>query len=441
MFYIYTVGLIRSIPWQSAAAVASMGEIGLISELFGHACQCHPFLGLCCPNVHFRKDYIIPGASHQLSPGAPASDFQSVIPNASEKSQSGSRRQRRPLSTPTLHLTQGLAKEPATDVSLSNLKIETNTAQNQPIAGNPPSPTTSRRKRPAADGGRERRSKARSSGGALPRSPRSDPTKDTVSSPQRTISARAADHSATATQRKTNRNRNIRPKGTIVQQDRSRPQLDSSSAAPSRPPGTALRDEEDGEIELLLQPETKPISPSQLIAEVRGIYAGLVLVESKCIQVDAQQVAIAQGDNPGKLTAEQWRALIALHKTLLHEHHDFLLASQHPAATPQLSKLAEKYIMASRLWRHGIHGFLEVLRHRLPESLEHMLEFVYIAYSMISLLYETVPSCEITWIECLGDLGRYRMSIEEIDMQDREIWSGVSRFWYSKAIEKTPEVM
>jgi hypothetical protein len=26
----------------------------------------------------------------------------------------------------------------------------------------------------------------------------------------------------------------------------------------------------------------------------------------------------------------QWQALIALHHTLLHEHHDFFFASQHP---------------------------------------------------------------------------------------------------------------
>lgn len=58
--------------------------------------------------------------------------------------------------------------------------------------------------------------------------------------------------------------------------------------------------------------------------------------------------------------------------------------------------------MPARMWRHGIHAFLEVLRHRLPESLEHMLAFIYIAYSMMALLFETVPAFEDTWVECLG---------------------------------------
>ncbi|KAF4480630.1 Telomerase-binding protein EST1A [Colletotrichum fructicola Nara gc5] len=94
--------------------------------------------------------------------------------------------------------------------------------------------------------------------------------------------------------------------------------------------------------------------------------------------------------------------------------------------------------MPARMWRHGIHSFLELLRHRLPASLEHMLTFIYLAYSMMALLYETVPTFEDTWIECLGDLGRYRMAIEDDDLKDREVWTSVSRHWYSKASDKAP---
>ncbi|KAI0428372.1 hypothetical protein F5Y09DRAFT_332618 [Xylaria sp. FL1042] len=193
--------------------------------------------------------------------------------------------------------------------------------------------------------------------------------------------------------------------------------------------------EEDTEIlRLIKQPETRPISQEQLVAEVKGIYAGLMMVESKCIEVDNAQSS--QTDT--KLNNEQWQALIALHRTLLHEHHDFFLASQHPSASQALKRLASKYAMPARMWRHGIHSFLELLRHRLPGSLEHMLTFIYLAYSMMALLYETVPAFEDTWIECLGDLGRYRMAIEDEDIRDREVWTSVSRHWYSKASDKAP---
>ena len=191
------------------------------------------------------------------------------------------------------------------------------------------------------------------------------------------------------------------------------------------------------------QPETRSISREDLVLEVKGIYAGLVMVEAKCIEIDASQSAAAQDKDSSQrksLSNDQWQSLIALHKQLLHEHHDFFLASQHPSASPALRKLAAKYSMPARMWRHGIHAFLEVLRHRLPDSLEHMLAFIYTAYSMMALLYETVDPFQDTWIECLGDLGRYRMVIEDDDPEDRQVWSNVARFWYSKAADKSPNV-
>lgn len=228
--------------------------------------------------------------------------------------------------------------------------------------------------------------------------------------------------------------------GTIENSQMPRDPVQSSST--SREVEYEFDQDPGSEPFLLLQPETRPISHDQLVVEVKGIYAGLVMVESKCADVDEKQSRAAREKDLSRRTAlnnEQWQALIHLHRTLLHEHHDFFLASQHPSASPALSRLAAKYSMPARMWRHGIHSFLEVLRHRLPESLDHMLAFVYIAYSMMALLYETVPAFEATWIECLGDLARYRMAIEDDDIRDREIWSGVARFWYGKAADKNPD--
>ncbi|KAI7538087.1 hypothetical protein KC331_g10561 [Hortaea werneckii] len=184
----------------------------------------------------------------------------------------------------------------------------------------------------------------------------------------------------------------------------------------------------------LQQPEALPISQDQLAAEVKGIYAGLIMVESKCINIDAAQAS----ECPTKLAREQWQALVALHRTLLYEHYDFLMATQHPLATDELKTLPARYCMPARMWKHAIHSFLEVLRHRRPDSHEYMLAFVYLTYQMMALLLETVPSFEDTWVECLGDLARYRMAIEE----DRDLyshWAGVASSWYIKATDKHPE--
>ena len=189
--------------------------------------------------------------------------------------------------------------------------------------------------------------------------------------------------------------------------------------------------------------ESREIPEEALNAEVKMIYTGLTHIETKCRTVDqAQGHRPVEGDlaQQKELTSDHWRALIALHRSLLNEHHDFFLASQHPSASPALKRLASRYSMPARLWRHGIHSFLEVLRHRLPESLEYMLAFIYLAYRMMSLLYETVPAFESTWIECLGDLGRYRMAIEDVDMRDREVWNSVARYWYAKAADRNAHV-
>jgi len=184
-----------------------------------------------------------------------------------------------------------------------------------------------------------------------------------------------------------------------------------------------------------LQPEFSPISQEQLAAEVKGIYAGLVMVEAKCINIDTQKASHPEE----RLSTEQWQALVALHRTLLYEHHDFLMATQHPSANPALLGLATKYSMPARMWKHGIHAFLEVLRHRRPESQEYMLAFIYLAYQMMSLLLETVPNFTDTWIECLGDLARYRMAIEE-DREIHTIWGGVAGRWYAMAADRHPVV-
>jgi hypothetical protein len=186
---------------------------------------------------------------------------------------------------------------------------------------------------------------------------------------------------------------------------------------------------------ITLQLELSPISQEQLAAEVKGIYAGLVMVETKCINIDAQKASQSHEE----LSTEQWQAFVALHRTLLYEHHEFLMATQYPSANPALIGLAQKYSMPARMWKHGIQAFLEVLRHRRPNSQEYMLAFIYLAYQMMCLLLETVPGFTDTWIECLGDLARYRMAIEE-DREIHTVWGGVAGRWYVKAADRHPSV-
>jgi len=157
------------------------------------------------------------------------------------------------------------------------------------------------------------------------------------------------------------------------------------------------------------------------------------MVEKKYIEILSQQ------ENLTNLQKQQWQAFVAVHRTLLNEHCDFFSSSYHPVTKGHgFRELPARYAMPARMWRHGIQTFLELLRHRLPESLEHMLSFIYDSYSITALLLETVLDLLETWIECLGDLARYRLAIEEADTRDREIWLNTARFWYNQAADLSP---
>ena len=114
--------------------------------------------------------------------------------------------------------------------------------------------------------------------------------------------------------------------------------------------------------------------------EVKGIYAGLVMVATQCIEVDRTYSANTDSSNT-KPNPEQWRALIHLHRTLLHEYDDFFLASQHLSASPALRRLAAKYTIPSRM-----------LQPRMAIPSEPMSTFSLICQRMSHLLYNASES-------------------------------------------------
>ena len=76
--------------------------------------------------------------------------------------------------------------------------------------------------------------------------------------------------------------------------------------------------------------------------------------------------------------------------------------------------------MLVRMWRYGVHSFLELLRQKLPGSIEYMLDFISLPHSMISLLIESVSYFEETWTECLGGLAQYRMAMKAAVQSSRK---------------------
>jgi casein kinase I homolog HRR25 len=205
----------------------------------------------------------------------------------------------------------------------------------------------------------------------------------------------------------------------------------SAISASSVPTSSKKTSVSEGATSNIPQPETRPISQDQIIAEVKGIYTGLLMVEAKCIEVDEKQAKLG---NP-KLSSEQWQARIYLRRVMFFEFHDFILASQHPAASQRLHELASKLELPTRMWR-SIQALLHVLflqlhRDRLPESRANFLSYFRLAYQVMALLYETAPELKSAWIECLYALAYYRMLTEDPGTRDRGVWEYTCCYWKS----------
>lgn len=81
-------------------------------------------------------------------------------------------------------------------------------------------------------------------------------------------------------------------------------------------------------------------------------------------------------------------------------------------------------------------GLLASSPYRVSKALSSMSK--YITSLAMTLRYGTAKAVEDARIECLSDLGWYRMAMEDVDGHDRETWSGVTRFWYGKAADRNP---
>lgn len=97
---------------------------------------------------------------------------------------------------------------------------------------------------------------------------------------------------------------------------------------------------------------TESLGKGTEVGDIAG-YSDLQLLFS---YVDAigKQVAAAQAARQSRLNDEQWQALIGLHRTLPHEHHDFFLASQHAGeSVSQACKVSMKSLSPSN--RQHVH--------------------------------------------------------------------------------------
>lgn len=175
---------------------------------------------------------------------------------------------------------------------------------------------------------------------------------------------------------------------------------------------------------------------SEAILEFRRIHKRLVALEATCTK--AQKDIISELCTVNQLQERQLAILVDLQQSLLDEYYDFFLLSQGSLASPDLRELATKHSMPARMWKHGVEEPLKMLSNLSPRPSEHLWNFFNVAYSMLALLYETVPNLKITWAECLGDLSRYCPELRYLEQVESECWRDIARFWLCKVSDQLP---
>ncbi|WWC94237.1 hypothetical protein V866_001077 [Kwoniella sp. B9012] len=195
----------------------------------------------------------------------------------------------------------------------------------------------------------------------------------------------------------------------------------------------------------------------------------------------------------GDQESAAWIDLIAKHKRLAELHDHFLITLFDPLVPSSYHQLSVKYNIPSRLWQTGFHLLLERLRyawmsgkgHSTATALDFLTDVVYDAYRFYSELLENqaLSNFRTAWIEALGDLARYRMTIashvqdpptstssrdklgridvpddegeegqrpepsgasigaevaQSWDVEDKETWRTTARDWYNMGINEKP---
>ena len=175
----------------------------------------------------------------------------------------------------------------------------------------------------------------------------------------------------------------------------------------------------------------------QLMVGVEEIYATLAKMEKECISFHKSQLM-----SRAEMSDSEWQRHIIRHESLLNRYENVILVfvkSHIPSAGLLLKQFCGSRRILARMWRHGIFVFLEILRQRYPNTVEHIIRFINSAYSTIIRLSGNVSLFRDTWNEQLGDLARYRMAMESSDGQDRQHWAIVATDWYNRVAYHVPD--
>ncbi|PWN22544.1 hypothetical protein BCV69DRAFT_146975 [Microstroma glucosiphilum] len=243
--------------------------------------------------------------------------------------------------------------------------------------------------------------------------------------------------------------------GTVSSDARSSAAGSSITTAPTSATSATSYDSRDrrkkGDV-TVRKDDSRKSSPDAngYVVELKRIYRDINTLEaklkeehSKAAQARAEESAQtasrthALGRLPdGKFDHGYWLSLNEQSQKLIGLYEVFLDRALRPGLPASLGSLPQDYDIPLRLWKNGVHLFLEHLRLDLPDLsgrngaparsqgdvsfqaaiLELMVDFIQFAYSFYTNVLEAehLRPFKTVWLENLGDLARWRMGVADL---------------------------
>jgi hypothetical protein len=173
-----------------------------------------------------------------------------------------------------------------------------------------------------------------------------------------------------------------------------------------------------------------PHQDELLVPEIAATYAGLVMCEAKCGEVDAQYSTLEEAT---QIKHYWWQALAASHRSNLDELRHSLWAWTVLFPTPEHA--TENHVPA-RILSHGIQPLLKVLGRARLSSTEHLSSFISMAYSLMAPLH-SINFDKGIWLMSLGGLAKFW--IKNNTGINKKAWAQMAMHWYSLASEMSPK--
>ncbi|KAJ4488214.1 hypothetical protein J3R30DRAFT_3654517 [Lentinula aciculospora] len=165
--------------------------------------------------------------------------------------------------------------------------------------------------------------------------------------------------------------------------------------------------------------------------QLKRLYRNITSLENKIKDEDVEneddgrftnrilQKRYDQTQEDDEAEKQKWSKRIEDHKRLVEFIHNMLEISLSPSVPDSLRNIPTKYNIIMRLWVTGFYKILQSLQracHESPLAMEYLQEFIIYAYTFYTGLYEEQPLAvfRANWLEALGDLARYRMTVAVI---------------------------